>query len=59
MNDVTNIVHFYRVWYIFFLFLSEEVRESSFVKNSVYLSFLLTSEGTNLFPIDSLEGRDQ
>ena len=52
MNDVRSIVHFYGLRYISCLFLSEGVRKSSFVKNSAYLSFLLTSKGTNLFSID-------
>jgi hypothetical protein len=59
MNGVTNIVHFYGGSVYFFLFLSEEVQKSSFVKNSDYLSFLLTSKETNLFSIDNLEGTGQ
>jgi len=59
MNDVTNIVQFYRIWYIFSYFYLRRFRKSSFVKNSAYLSLFLTSKGTNLFSIDSLEGTDQ
>ena len=59
MNNVTNIVHFYTVWFIYSYFYTTIVRKSNILKNSAYLSFLLTSKGTNLCSIDSPEGTGQ